>query len=213
MGRRNIILIGVTVILAISVGVASFLFLRNTDPEVIPEQDISQLSSPVRDSLPTSGGSGSRTSPLSGGGTEIVPENIPLPPPPENETYALVGNKAKNYAERFGSFSSHGNFANLVSLRSVSTPQMQQWIDGIVIQYATDNLSTTEYSGTLTKALGARVFLADEEQGFAIVEVDTLRREEKGDIVDTYYQTITIEMKQDTGGTWLLDGAYWGDIQ
>ncbi|MBT6690936.1 hypothetical protein HOB10_01220 [Candidatus Parcubacteria bacterium] len=122
-----------------------------------------------------------------------------LPPAQTNTEFDVV-NLAKNFAERFGSWSTDNPGKNLEELLPLSTIRMQGYLQGIEIDY-----NPSEFLGLSTKSLSAEILSVSDSD--AEVLVGTQRVENDRNV---YYQDIKmILIKPDN--EWLVDGAYWQD--
>ncbi|MCK9439042.1 MAG: hypothetical protein WCY43_03300 [Patescibacteria group bacterium] len=117
---------------------------------------------------------------------------------------------AANFAERFGSYSSHGNYGNIVESKYLMTKEMKSWADSYVV----DLKNNSEYSGEFY-GMTSKVFVSPEienfnpESGQVEVLVSTQRFETKdagGESV--FNQNIKINYIKE-GGEWLVDSASW----
>ncbi|MEI7498434.1 MAG: hypothetical protein WCK11_04075 [Candidatus Falkowbacteria bacterium] len=128
-------------------------------------------------------------------------------PEVDQETYKQL---AKNFTERFGSFSNHANFQNMQDLKLFMTPRMQTWADAYVKKASQATSSGMNYYGITTQAVTLKVDEFNETAGTAKVTVYTQRREVKG--VDqnavVYPQAISLSLIK-KGDTWKVDEAYW----
>lgn len=125
-----------------------------------------------------------------------------------------VGLAARNFTERFGSFSSHANYAHLTATMPLATTEMKEWLTSVITKNAVKDLSGIPFKGVTTRALATRVLSLDEGEGEAVVELDTQRIEVGEGTLDknVIYQSIRIELVlQDE--KWLVDSAFWGDIK
>ena len=81
---------------------------------------------------------------------------------------------AKNFTERYGSYSSDNNFANLESLKPLMTSEMAAYVNKIIA----DGYSSKDFFGVTTQAVNITVNQLDAET--AVVAVNTVRQETKG---------------------------------
>lgn len=207
MSKLKTILISILAVLAIALSVVMYIFWQRSQIEPNGIETITD-STEQAEQLPSSGlDSNDET-------IDEPSEPVPtIPPPPINPLRHSLEWTAKQYAERLGSFSSHANFANLVSLKPLSTENMNTWIDETIENYANESLTGVSFIGNTTRALVARTVIFDEEDGKAIIEVDTQRKQRAEGVEEKiYYQEITIELLK-SGDQWLVDGAFWGEIK
>jgi hypothetical protein len=125
----------------------------------------------------------------------------PLAPTQTGAEFA-VGELAKNFAERFGSWSTDNPGANLKELSPLSSATMVSYLNNLQTTYETD-----EFFGVSTKSLSSAIVSFGPTQ--ARVLVKTQRVEKKGDAPDNvFYQDIEIALIK-SGETWLVNSASW----
>jgi len=145
--------------------------------------------------------------PLANENTSFVPESKDLVYDPNatpvfNETEFNVINLAKDFAARFGSWSTDNQGINLQELLPLSTEKMKNYLSSIELNY-----DTKEFSGTSTHSLSAKVKSLDDDS--ATIMVSTQRIETNAALEENvYYQDIEIQAKK-IDGKWLVDAAYW----
>lgn len=118
---------------------------------------------------------------------------------------------AASFAERFGSYSNHSNFSNVVDLKVFMSTKMQKWADNFVYEQLKKGISEAAYFGVTSKAIGKEVKTFDDNVGVASVLVMTRRREYIGTTVNlsnTYDQDILINFVNENGA-WKIDTADW----
>lgn len=144
--------------------------------------------------------------------TNTNPENV-FKPPSQNLQYQPVLSApetaaeftaitlAKNYAERFGSWSTDKQGKNLEELTSLSTSKMQTYLQGIKLEAA------AEFYGVSTKTIASEIRSLDDKQ--AVILVKTQREEKKGNLDPVVkYQDILITLIKNNNN-WLVDSAIW----
>jgi len=120
---------------------------------------------------------------------------------------------AASFAERFGSYSNHSNFSNIIDLKVFMSVKMEKWADTFVAEQMKKGLSDAIYFGITTKAVGKEVKTFDDDIGFASVLVSTRRREYTGttsNLSNTYDQGVQINFVNERGA-WKIDEAKWQD--
>lgn len=138
---------------------------------------------------------------------EFVPPSVNLeyqPPevPAQTNTEFNITNLAKNYAARFGSWSTDSDGYNLEELLPLSSSSMQAYLKGIDTESGSE-----DFSGVTTKSLSAKIQASSDSS--ATVMVGTQRIETRADLsTDTYYQDIEIKVIK-VGDTWLVNAANW----
>lgn len=200
--------IGAFVIIGAIVGVS--MYMRSGGQEVLPNEETG-----VQEGEPTV------TLPSYDQGNDNPPEQVPQgveqpvvtqPPLVKNQEELEIEQRAINFAERFGSYSSQSNYAHAYAVMPLASVRMQKWLTEMISQNAVDDISGVAFKGVMTRALGSRLSRGSEA-GKASVEVDTQRIEtsdtEGQKIV---MQPIRIELVKE-GERWVVDGAFWGDVK
>lgn len=124
-----------------------------------------------------------------------------------NETDLI--NVAKDFAERFGSYSNYSNYSNFSDLQIFMTSKMRIWAENYVANLRQSSQAADEYFGVTTQAISGKI-QSYQEGNRAVVLVTTQRRE-SGSLVDagrSYTQDIEITLNN-VNGSWLVDSAYW----
>ncbi len=120
-------------------------------------------------------------------------------------------NTARSFAELFGSFSTEGNFQNIVDSEYYMTASVKAWAETNVVEMRAKP-RTGEFSGTTTRAIFEPVVTAyDKAAGTATVTVKT-RRIETGATIgnqNVYYQDLTLEFVK-VGDGWKVNRFTWG---
>ncbi|MFH0819057.1 MAG: hypothetical protein V1898_03625 [Patescibacteria group bacterium] len=124
-----------------------------------------------------------------------------------NQTNAIL-KLAKNFAERFGTYSNENNYDNIRNLKNISSTEMQAWLETLI-----DNNSkkpNEAFSAVTTKALTVDLLSFDVGSNIAEVMVSTSRSEEAEFSTEkkTYTQKIKIEIIQENN-SWKINRAYW----
>lgn len=120
---------------------------------------------------------------------------------------------AASFTERFGSYSNHSNFTNIIDLKVFMTEKMQRWADAYVAEQRKKNLADAIYYGITAKAIEKEVKEFDDNVGVASVLVTTRRREYSGatnNLSDTFNQAILVKFINENGA-WKVDSATWQD--
>jgi len=116
---------------------------------------------------------------------------------------------AQSFAERFGSYSNDGAYANFNDLRLFMTDKMQDWSDDYVSTLKKKNTAGSEYYGITTVAVSASVKSFDDKAGKAEIVVTTQRKEMVGTASPKVFsQDLTLNFVK-TAGEWKVDGAFW----
>lgn len=117
---------------------------------------------------------------------------------------------AVSFAERFGSYSNHSNYNNVVDLKIFMTRGMQVWADNFVDKARSGKENIDIYYGITTKAISSDIKTFDDEVGQAEILVKTQRRESTGSMgnATTFYQNILIKFIKE-GGAWKVNSVKW----
>lgn len=114
---------------------------------------------------------------------------------------------AKNFVERFGTYSSDVAFTNVEEVQELSTASYYSVLQGQVFTVP-DN---TEYSGRTTRAISTTLIDGSEELGRMVFEVTVQNELASGTRANASieYTTATITVVKQ-GEDWLVDGFQWG---
>lgn len=196
--RKKTILIIAAILVLIGI-VAFFLRSKNEGPVGTPS---AVDGSPVG-SAGTLTRSGGVTG--SGGVAPVVPAE-PLPAPPASVAVRQV---AMTFAERFGSFSSEGEYVNLTDLYPILTERYQRQTETEVARLRA-RPRADEFTATSTVVINADVDLpSGETSTSATARVTTQRTAVSGaQAPRTYGQDITVKLLK-VGDEWRVDGATW----
>lgn len=113
---------------------------------------------------------------------------------------------AKTFTERYGSFSTEADFANLADVILLMTPgfaeETQLYID-------TATMGESFY-GVTTRVISLSVDQLDEEAGVAVITLSTQRQEavDSPQNVSVKYQDIVLEFEK-ISGSWKVSSAIW----
>jgi len=117
---------------------------------------------------------------------------------------------AASFAERFGSYSNHSNYGNIVDLKIFMSREMQVWADNFIDEIRANSDYSDIYYGITTKAISEEIQEFDEDIGQAEILVKTQRRESTGTMSNavTFYQDILIVFIKERG-SWKVNSAHW----
>ncbi|MFH0951086.1 MAG: hypothetical protein V1765_01265 [bacterium] len=113
---------------------------------------------------------------------------------------------AASFAERLGSWSNQANASNLVDLKLMMTPSLQEWANSEIAKTQTNTKDYKEYYGITTRAVTTEAQTFTDSQ--AVIMVNTQRTEVKQGQTRNFNQSLKLEMVK-SGQVWLVDGAYW----
>lgn len=165
-------------------------------------------SSPAGSLTPSSAGALTR----SGGLVAAAPVNESVLPPSPPPAETAVRQVAMTFAERYGSFSSEGNFVNLEDLYTIMTERYQRSTE-VELARLRQQPRSPEFSSTTTVVVKVDVDLpSGETSQRAAARVLTQRTEVRGGVAPrTYGQTLTIALVKISDG-WRVDQATWGEL-
>jgi hypothetical protein len=111
--------------------------------------------------------------------------------------------KARNFIERYGSFSSDAQFANLYELKNEMTSRFWQETEKSL---SSEALAKEDFYSISTKVLNIteKIFLSDS----ITYSISTQREETKNITEKILYQTAELKMVKQQG-SWLVDSVSW----
>lgn len=177
-----------------------------------PEQAVDVVDTGAEVTTPSTNGSGltssgGRTAVPAGETTEVETPEEPAAEPVRDDL-SEVRNLASVFTERFGSFSTEADFANIVDLKVFMTSGMQAWADALVEEARAAGPSAVSY-GITTRALIIDVSDIDAEGGTATATV-TAQRLENSPGSTAYFEDLLLEFKK-VDDAWKVDSAEWGE--
>ncbi len=140
--------------------------------------------------------------------TAATPKPVPVVTA-EQQEQASAETVAQVFTERYGSYSSESEAANLEDVLPLTTASYQSQLRSQIARLQSAPLPS-EYYGVTTKIISITVTGADTNAGVALFDLVTQREEAKGSPGNTSvrYQTISVVVKQE-GDSWLVDSAAW----
>lgn len=117
---------------------------------------------------------------------------------------------ASSFAERFGSYSNHSGYSNVLDLKIFMTKSMQVWADNFVEEERAKEKYNAIYYGITTKAVSEEVKKFDDDTGQADILVKTQRRESTGEMgnASVSYQDVLISFSKEND-SWKVNKAEW----
>ncbi|MBU0613495.1 hypothetical protein KKB10_05820 [Patescibacteria group bacterium] len=116
---------------------------------------------------------------------------------------------ARNFAERFGSYSNHSDYENITKLEVYMSNSMKNWARKYVAEQQANDSIDADYYGITTKALSVATDSINEDGGTAQFTVSTQRNETKGDEeAKIIYRDIVIKFILESG-EWKVNEAMW----
>jgi hypothetical protein len=131
--------------------------------------------------------------------------NVPVVTDPNVLAEQRAKRLATLFAEKFGTYSSQGDFENFKELYDLMTPKMKNWAKSQV-----DNRFRLQdpYAGVTTRALRAEIIKGKITDDNIQIIIDTQREKSSGTTTNVVYEILRLEMVK-SGSSWLVDGAYW----
>ncbi len=112
---------------------------------------------------------------------------------------------ARNFSEKYGSYSTDSNFTNLEEAKLLASAKLSSELQQVIDTASVDD----NFYGVTSKALKVTILDLDESSGTGQVEVNMQRQETKEGMDDfVYYQKIFLSLIR-SGKTWLVDTAQW----
>ncbi len=202
--RTKIVIAAVVILLLLLLGALLFLRTQGGIPG-LPESLGGAPTNSSKTSLPGNYSSGSFNTNVS------APVNQPAPAAPKKaDDKTTLKNVAKTFAEMYGSFSTEGNFQNVVDAEYYMTDAFKAKSD----LYVADERSkpqATAFFGTTTRAIfEPQITAYDAAAGTASVTLKTQRRDtgSTAGADKVYYQDLKLEFIK-SGDTWKVDSATW----
>ena len=186
MTRKKIIIISIIILVLAGLAIALLL----TDKSFFsPEQPMSDNNQNANTAVPKVDKGALPTMPL-----------VTLKPAEQSAV-----NVARNFAERYGSFSSDSQFLNLEEVKLISTAKMRTVLE----QEKTGLPAGQGFYGVSSKALKTAITNLDEAGGKAQIIVSLQRSERQDNASDfIYYQDLDLSLTK-AGESWLVDSAKW----
>ncbi len=193
MNFRAKIIVVIAAVVVILGGVIGFLIWRSRQAELI-------IVPPPTGQLPAAP-------------TPSATSGVPTAPAPKLMTPAqlnaaarevAIKNRARDFVERFGSYSKDANYANLAELQPMITAPVAKWLE----QYP-QTLKGKEpagFIGVSTFVIIQKILSSGDTR--AEVMVSAQREETTASGVSRYYKDILVKMVF-VGDMWKVDGAYW----
>ena len=128
----------------------------------------------------------------------------------DNDRYEVsVGTTAKNFAERYGTWSNQSSDDYLTGLRLITTSKMFTWLESQDKSKAAARGDYKQYEATITQVLNVDASKVDEAKGVATVIADIKYTEEKqGAESKISNRKMKIDLIR-SGKSWKVDAAVW----
>lgn len=199
---QKALIAAIILLLLILLGV--WLFMRPQGQDTYTPEEVAAIINKEGGRLP-----GESTFPSPSFNADVSQPTVNQAPPPPPDDRGSLRRIASAFAERYGSYSTEGNFENLVDLKIYMAPELSAWVD----EYVAENRAkppAAEYSGTTSRSISVDVKAFDETAGTATLVVKTQRREAGSTIGSerVYYQDLSLDFVK-TGGAWKVSTVSW----
>jgi hypothetical protein len=138
-------------------------------------------------------------------GNQVAPGGSTVSSAPIGQRNAL--SLARLFTERFGTFSSQGQFEGIRELEQVSTPTMSEWLTNQYIPQLRSKYPADKYVGQTTNILSAQLTNQSDSQAEARIRTQQLLT--VGSAAPTVTSPILILKLTKSGEVWLVDNARW----
>lgn len=143
-----------------------------------------------------------------------LPQTQSTTPPPVNPAIVpapgvvSAGTVARTFVERFGSYSSETDFANVDDVMKLATPTYQNELDALVNSYRRQFDAEAGYTGVSTQVISMKT--VTETEAATTFLVTTQREEAVGTPGNTTlrYQDAQVDLVK-SGDNWLVNDLTW----
>ncbi|KKQ55569.1 MAG: hypothetical protein US74_C0027G0007 [Parcubacteria group bacterium GW2011_GWA2_38_13] len=138
-----------------------------------------------------------------------IPNSTPVIVTEKPSTQSTLEAIARTFAEKFGSFSTMGNFENIYDVEFFMTADMKEWAKKYIVDNAVE--PGAEFYGVTTRALKTEIVVMDDDETQAQIVVTTQREETRGSITgrsNIIYQKIAIDFLK-IENEWKVNAANW----
>lgn len=124
----------------------------------------------------------------------------------EEKKYVVIF--AKDFTERFGTYSNQNNASNLLNLKNKMTPNMQEWTDKLIAN--NEKKPDSVYYEVISTAVTSELADFNNSNNSAKVVIGVIQQEKTGmpAVVSTKKQKLVVELKRENN-IWLVNSAYW----
>ncbi len=118
---------------------------------------------------------------------------------------ANIRTVVKTFTERYGSYSSEADFANITDVLPLMTEDYAAHTQDAMASWTSSDV----YYGVTTQVLAMEI-TTDEEAGTAEAIISTQREEARGEVqnISVSYQEIVLDLVR-VSGSWFVDNATW----
>ena len=199
MLNKKIVLILSIVAVLILLVLSGYYFWQRSRPLSPTTQPPASGDTTLNQNLPSTGGEDNR---LSSPGNQPGDKNKPTP---QELDVSAAQQTAKFFVEMLGTYSSDGNFKNIIDLQPMMTDKMLAWSNDFIKRNNNEN-EIGQYQSVTTKVFSSQV-LSGTGQWVEIL-VKTRRHEIIGGEEKNYNQEAKVVLKK-INSNWLVDGVNW----
>lgn len=190
--RRAILIVTIAAVFLLGVILLVLWLLGQSRPAPPPPAPEPAVQEPVSEA----------PAPAAVAGNPLVP---PRPAEPEQRFAAVQ--LAELFAERYGSYSSHGNYENLRDLLPVMSAAYRARTEAMLAS-APANAGAGAYEGVTSVKISTRTLTYDETRGRARVGVSLQQIATKGTQEAISYRTLEVSLVRE-GEDWKVDAVEW----
>lgn len=117
---------------------------------------------------------------------------------------SAIKNQAKNFVERFGSYSAAADFSNFEEIKPLATASLAAWLADYKKQLLAKQ--TLDFLGITTKAISQKIISSDSNNALVMVSTQREEKTHSGSVVS--YRDMLVKLVWQNN-QWLIDGAYW----
>ena len=183
--KRIFIILGIIAGLIVA-GLLIYIFFLRQPEEIIPEGTTGQTTTPTEEGTGIPAGNVEVTTPVS---TEDAGERY-------------VRQLARNFVERFGSYSNQNENSHIDTVLPLVTQSMSTWLETQRLQ------QDREYSGKTTKVVVYTIEEFNDTSAKVHVEVQEVLQTRYTE--ERNYRTGTVNLIK-VDGEWKISGLYWND--
>lgn len=191
--RRAILIVALAAVFLLGIILLVLWFLsqrRQAPPPPAPEPAVQE---PVSEAAPP---------PAAAAGNPLAP---PRQAEPEQRVAAVQ--LAELFAERYGSYSSHGNYENLRDLLPVMSAAYRARTEAM-LESAPANAAAGAYEGVTSVRISTMTRTYDEARGRARIDVALQQVSMKGTQETVSYRTLEVSLIKE-GQDWKVDAVKW----
>ena len=126
----------------------------------------------------------------------------------ENSVELEIKSIARNFAERYGTWSTDNKVDNFKSAKVYATSRMENIIEDFILNNEILSADYDGYYGVTAKALNVKLTDSNETSANLVVSVQQLETSGENLEEKTSYQSLYLELVR-SGDSWLVDYAEW----